>query len=45
MFGGWLLLAHIRIQEGHVPITGWWLDGSGNAEGTAAERRRLLDDD
>jgi bacteriorhodopsin len=45
LFGGWLLLSHLWIQEGHVPITGWWIDGAGNIDGTAAERRGLLDDD
>ena len=45
VFGGWLLVSHLWIQEGHVPLTGWWIEGSGNIHGSAAERRGLLDDD
>jgi len=45
VFGGWLLVSHLRIQEGHVPLTGWWIEGSGSLDGTTAERRRLLDED
>jgi bacteriorhodopsin len=45
IFGGWLLVAHLRIQEGHVPLTGWWIEGSGALDATDAERRRLLDED
>jgi len=35
----------LHVQEGHVPLEGWWIHGAGTAEGTAAERRRLLEDD
>jgi len=45
IFGGWLLVAHSRIQESHVPLTGWWIDGSGALDASEAERRRLLDED
>jgi len=45
LFGGWLLLSHLWVQEGHVPITGWWIEGAGTVHSTAAERRGLLDDD
>jgi hypothetical protein len=40
VFGEWLLLAYLRIQERRVPITGWWIIGVG-----VDESRRLFNDD
>jgi hypothetical protein len=45
IFGGWLLVAHLRLQESHVPLTGWWIEGFGALDATDSERRRLLDED